>query len=1322
MVIILIGASWLFLQSRSFARLLSKAITEVSSKQFNSKVKFTSVSIRFFPPGMALEGVKFIYSKDGTTIESQAGELGASINYNFFSGKKIRIHEIFLREAWLKLEIPKSGKNQLHPWDQIQDEITKLPVAIDSILIEQSRVEAMGVEVDISLLETTLGENEINLTGEVKDLSFDGIDKHLDLINTEAILTRDSLRFKKVRVLEKRSKLEGSGEFQNWASKNDISISGTFNTDVFIADIKDFVNLEPVNLTGGVLVSNGEMSWSKSLGPKLTMDFILSDFESSVGKAKRVSGKIRSEKTNVIAEQLKLENGSESVELLKSATIWNQDAKKLFPDGLELKLDKLDLQNALTILRDSLEPLRGYVSGNLDFYLKGKDLKFVAHDGAKIEQLGLRTKKEDGSSFDIVRAPIVWLNNTVLRVDEGVFSMKGMIKAPQTQVEVDGRVGKGEAYFNIGPGPINLEDFGNLAELELKGSGVNTIKVRGPLDNVTLQVDGEFKDFQILDYRLGNTTHQFIIDLGKGAVNIPVFSSKKARYQYGGTGVVQWKNFLMDISIQLPQISFTEFKDAIYPLRDGLSFLPPDFEGTMQGNVEMMAKNNIQNLIVAADVYAQKLVAYGEAFRDAKFAFMFKDKMIKLDGFSITKETGKATGEISYSIPESRVDYKLSLRGLSSSEISYYKRLPLALDFKAAGEFQGWRTEKKWRHRGFTGLSGTKVLDRDLPDSTFEWDFKHDSVLLDARFARDWINLNAQSLPSSQGARIDAKLEVDIPELPLVLMGLLGENPQLANAKGSLQMESSLGVTNWQWNKLDLKSWIKSIELQTAEIKLSSHFKQPQVSIESGKVNRWDIKIDSPDLKISSRAEGNLQQRLILKNIFDFDAKYLEILSPHVQRAEGRFNAEAIINLAQNYLNLNINSNANSLTVSTDLIPFTLDNLQYSVNYSDGELEIQKFSFRPDNGAVRASGTALFNRANPEINIRWFMDSASIPIKTRSHLTLTGNGMLFGNKPPYILSGDILINKGSILNEISDFTSDASSTVDTKYLPKEYGGAAAGLMKFDLSARTENPVNVSNSMMDINLAGDLHLHNDIFRPTADGRVYVSGTNSKVFFKNSEYQITKGEFLFNSRKALSKPDFDIIAASSISNYKVIAKAYGNPDNFTFDLTSEPALTKQNILSLIAFGYTDDLSNSISADDKQNLTNVGVGSFIFDQFKVTDIVKKQFGLQLNMGTVFEQSNSSMLSNRSGDQGGSGTLARTRTATNIEVKKRLSEAVSLSVSSTVGGQIGQRQRMNLNYGLSKGVQLEGIYELRTNADGQEDVIDNSIGGDVKFRMTFR
>jgi translocation and assembly module TamB len=107
-------------------------------------------------------------------------------------------------------------------------------------------------------------------------------------------------------------------------------------------------------------------------------------------------------------------------------------------------------------------------------------------------------------------------------------------------------------------------------------------------------------------------------------------------------------------------------------------------------------------------------------------------------------------------------------------------------------------------------------------------------------------------------------------------------------------------------------------------------------------------------------------------------------------------------------------------------------------------------------------------------------------------------------------------------------------------------------------------------------------------------------------------------------------------------------------------------------------------------------------------------------LELFLIEQSQTASLLSGRS--QEGQGTLGRTRTATKIELKKRLDEALSLSVSSTMGGSIGQRQSMNLNYSVNKKVQLEGVYELRTADEGQEDVIDNSIGGDLKFRWTFK
>ncbi len=180
-----------------------------------------------------------------------------------------------------------------------------------------------------------------------------------------------------------------------------------------------------------------------------------------------------------------------------------------------------------------------------------------------------------------------------------------------------------------------------------------------------------------------------------------------------------------------------------------------------------------------------------------------------------------------------------------------------------------------------------------------------------------------------------------------------------------------------------------------------------------------------------------------------------------------------------------------------------------------------------------------------------------------------------------------------------------------------------------------------------------------------------------------------------------------------------KAFGQPDNISLDLSSEPALSQNNIFSLIAFGYTADLDNQISFEERQNLSNAAIGSFIFDRFKVTDILKKQLGVDVVQGTTLVQSNQSLLQGRSGDS--TSDLARTRTATTIALKKRINESLRLSVQSTIGGNVGNRQRMDLNYGLKPGIELEGVFELRTNTEGTGDA-ENSIGGDIKFRKTFK
>lgn len=1318
----LTAAGWAFIQSKAFGRLLSKAITEISSKKFDTNVRFSRLSVKFFPPGLALENVSLEYKRKGTSVSAEAGELGVLFDITTFQNEQFKLREVFVKECNVELQIPKEESENRHPWDVIQSELNKLPIKVGTLAIHDSRVNLLSANLDVSKLVISPSTEKIMIDGELKHLKYGDIKSSIDLFKISGIVQREKIFAEKLLVIQKRSKIMGSGSFINWADPSSGVLSLNYKTDIFIPDLYEWIDTNPVIIKDGFLKANGKLSWSSTTALKIETEFIASSFVSNVITAKAIKGTLYTSDSAIILQSLELNNNEQKLRLSDSATILDIKNKKILPGQLRARLDDFELGNALTFLGEPLEPLKGKLSGELVFKLKENDLYFYPGDGFKLKNLRLELPKSNGQITRVINAPNLWLSSSVFSVVKGAFEMSSRVKAPRSQFEVVGRIDKRGVSFDVGPGIISATDLGDIADLGIKGEGLNSIKVYGPLENVRLNLEGEFKNFEILGYRLGDTNHKIEVNLSKGSVDISRFKAKKGRYDYSGTGLVNFKQFLIDLSIDIPHLSFVEFKDAINPIADGLSFLPSDFNGYLQGSVEILAKNDIANLVVGADVYAQKLTAYDESFRDSKFSFLYAKRKIALKNFSVTKEDGRVFGQIGYDLQSRRMDYQLSMRDLSSKELLFYKKLPMAFEFRAVGEFQGYQTNSSWKHRGYLGVSQAKLGDKSLEDSTFEWEIRNDSVSVDAKILKDWIVLASTSENVKGRTEVTTDVSVDIPDLPLFMRAFLGENNQLTNASGDLSIYSRFKLRDWEWNKIDAETWLKRLRLVTKEISLQQTFSQPQVKIVGGNVQIWNVKLDSSDLKVTSKADGDLKNNLVINNYFDFDAKYIELASKHLQRVDGRVTSIVRNILSPKNFRIEIESQAKELSVNTDLLPFTLNNLNYKLNFKDRELEVESLSFRPDSGKASASGSIVFNGFNPDVNIRLLLDRASFPIKSKSNVTVSGDGLIFGNRPPYVINGQVEINKGAILNELSDFTNQSSTTNDVKYLPRESDGQIAGLFNLDLAIRTENPVIVINSLMDVSLLADLRLTGDALRPAADGRVHSPATGSKVFFKNNEYQISKADFNFSGRKPLTKPEFDIAASSTIANYKLTAKAFGNPESFTFDLSSDPALSKQNILSLIAFGYTEDLSSTITAQERQDLTRVGVGSFIFDQFKVTDIVKKQFGLQLNLGTVFEQAETSMLSGRSQEQAGTGTLARTRTATNIEVKKRLSEAMSLSVSSTVGGSIGQRQKMNLNYGINKNVQLEGVYELRTNAEGTEDIIDNSVGGDVKFRMTFK
>jgi translocation and assembly module TamB len=563
-------------------------------------------------------------------------------------------------------------------------------------------------------------------------------------------------------------------------------------------------------------------------------------------------------------------------------------------------------------------------------------------------------------------------------------------------------------------------------------------------------------------------------------------------------------------------------------------------------------------------------------------------------------------------------------------------------------------------------------------------------------------------------------LDVNAPSLKPFATALFGQHLESENFTGNIKFHLNTSFRG-SFEQVDLQANLETLVFKHEHYNVNYKSLQPQFLIENNMIKRWNLSISEPDLFVLTKGNGSFGNEVFLSNEMHFNSKIFEILFAQVLSSEGFIRNLIKIDGSKDNYQVSANSRSSDLNLTIEAIPFPLNHLSYSFDYSEKRLVIQELKTSLENGYASLKGDIFFDDVNPDINLKFYLDKAEIPILGKSVLNLSGEGIILGNEPPYSVGGEIIVNKGQIVNELNEFGTKSSVLSQVRFLPPNQESQAGKLINLNVNVKADTPVRISNSLMDVSLKGEIMLLGNPFRPKGEGRLFSPPGSSRIFFKNNEYFITNADLNFSPRKEITNPDFDVQALTYISSYKITAKAYGDLERFNFDLTSDPALPRNSILSLIAFGYTDEIQNSLQQKDQQNLTQVGVGSFVFDRFKISDILNKQFGLQVNLGTVLEQSQTdSLLSGRT--QEGQGTIGRTRSATKIELKKRLDEALTLSVSSTMGGSIGQRQSMNLNYSVTKKVQLEGVYELRTNAEGEEDIIDNSIGGDLKFRWTFK
>lgn len=292
---------------------------------------------------------------------------------------------------------------------------------------------------------------------------------------------------------------------------------------------------------------------------------------------------------------------------------------------------------------------------------------------------------------------------------------------------------------------------------------------------------------------------------------------------------------------------------------------------------------------------------------------------------------------------------------------------------------------------------------------------------------------------------------------------------------------------------------------------------------------------------MATKGRGTFGKEISLINEVHFNAKVLEILFSQILSAEGFSRNILRVEGDRNNYSASISSRADDLSFTVENSPFPINNLKYSLDFNDNRLNITEFVTTLENGKITVMGDVFFDEGSPDINLKYQLDRAEVPVLGKSVVNVSGEGIILGNNPPYSVGGELIINKALIVNELNEFNSRSSAIGQVRFLPKNQESPFGKYFNLNLNVKIENPISITNSMMDVALLGEMRLNGNPLRPRAEGRLYAPINSSRIFFKNNEYFISSADINFSPKKEITNPDFDIQAVTNISSYRVIAKA-------------------------------------------------------------------------------------------------------------------------------------------------------------------------------------
>ena len=1309
------------IQTQRFARFVQRELIYKQVDKNKIAIKFTNFEISIFPLGTAIKNghVHFIEENINGTFDS------IFFRVNFFDLFKNRptISQISV-DGWklniLSKKTKKSSSSASASFEtqsikNIVGIITTLPFKITKILLKDSLIQSERLNGKFKAIEVVFDEKTKKI-----DLDVDGENfqvkinkkwqKNIDNIKALATIEKHGIRVDHLGLKFGKNQILTEGVFS--FKKN--SYKGKIKSDLSLKELQEKFPTKKLDfIRNGQLHLNGNIKFQKTLN--FDGNVHIKNFDSKYASFKEMTGIVDVSRDILHLRTIKIMTNHGSVLVEQEVTIDFKDKKHNLND-IFVKVNNVKTGTIFAFLGEKLKPFDSFITGDVLFRFQKDILSFSLPNGLELKRPNLTF-----NDFNVLSFEELTLGKTLFQYNlkTKTFSLDSDVFLEESALKAQGYINKTSVDIGFKKGSVNFKKIGTIAGVKTQGQGLVDFRVLGPLDNANITLKGHLHNLSIDEYPLNDAHIGLTYGLETKTLNIDKFQTTSIGTVVsakGGFNFSQKVKNNMNLEIDVNKISYPSMYKIIQrhlpkfiPKIDGLNFI-----SSGKAVIKTHFKKGIE--IVKTDFKFESITYFDELIPSASFELLIDDNWVSLKNFHLKKGRGKVFGHLNYEKNKKYFAYDFQTKALDLNSFSFYRSLPMGLTGKIESHFYSSGSSEDFSTNASIKLldptiNGKKIpipivtIQGDQKGHYFAWNLFEKGIEGNA-----FLNFKKNGKPSF------VNLNINLKDFKQALSTLFRHNSR-NDIQGNLRAKLNASFIPHELSKITMDFYLEQLHLNYGKKQFLLSKNKNRINILEGMIKHWNLQFEGDENRITSVGRGNFNNKFTITNNYIFDSELLKLFFRGLNNVSGIIKGKSFISDGKDQNRFISEVSGKNISFSYTKPIGTFENVDFDIAFNNQHIVIKDIQGRYGRGEFDIKGDIELIFPYPRPHIQGNFKNINYNFFTKSNVITSGRINLLGNAPPYFLQGRIIIDKALFADKITDLTKGiGNADINSKFLPQMKKRMTNTLFHFDLDLNGNNSTEIQTNIINAILSSNISIKGPLDGPLFTGNASILPNVSKISFKGQEFLLNEGKIEFRDFNNKESPFLQLEGSSNIDKYKVFLSVIGSTDNLEIKLSSAPSLPREDILSLMAFGYTSDISNNLDEEHKQFLTTMSLGSLLIDQLQIGKDISGTFGLRFSVAPELDDTQENLIENQSAGVSGTRKL---KSLTKLTLESNVGKRTNVSVSSSIGAENRQSQEFKVDYNINKILSLQGIYENTTREDRGQD--SNSFGGDLKFQWIF-